>query len=212
MSAFATPTIPRQSSEQAWSGRVFRILLDTLSRPGHIDTLPAPDFLHTELPVALWPAVALASRGTTCALVGAGEPAASEVADRTGAVITTPEQAEIVAYAASPTAGQLLKLQRGTDAVPEFGASAVIEVASLQPDTSATQQGGVTTVSISGPGVDGTTSVAVVPGPTDLGLVLAERETACSRPPAGIDLWLIDPHGRVLGLPRSSTLTWQENR
>ncbi|MFE3280712.1 phosphonate C-P lyase system protein PhnH [Nocardia sp. NPDC059239] len=212
MSAFAAPAVPRQSAEQAWSGRVFRILLSTLSRPGHIDTLPAPDFLHTRLPLALWPAVTLASRGTPTALVGAGETATSEVAACTGADLTAAENAEIVAYAAPPSAGQLLKLQRGTDAVPELGATAIIEVAGLRADTAATQEGGATTVSISGPGVDGTTSVTVVAGSTDLGLVLGERETACSRPPAGIDLWLIDAHGRVLGLPRSSTLTWQENR
>jgi alpha-D-ribose 1-methylphosphonate 5-triphosphate synthase subunit PhnH len=212
MSAFAAPAVPRQSAEQAWSGRVFRVLLATVSRPGHIDQIPAPDFFQATLPMALWPAVALASRGTTCALVGVCTPSVSEITGRIGAVVTAAGEAELVAFATPPRAGDLLKLKRGTAAIPELGATAVVEVGSLRAATSTTTDVGSTTLVISGPGVDGTASAVVVPGAGDLELVLREREAACARPPAGIDLWLIDTQGRVLGLPRSSTLTWQENR
>ncbi|MGW4124862.1 phosphonate C-P lyase system protein PhnH [Nocardia sp. NPDC004711] len=202
-------TAPRQSPAQAWSGHTFRTLLATLSRPGHIELLAAPAFLDHPVPVACWVPLALASRDTTIALVGLSAATADEIVERTGARLTDTETAELIAFTRAPRTGELTSLARGTATRPEAGASAAVEVASLaseqHPETPALR------LDISGPGVAGTITVLVAPGDTDLDMVLGERQRACGQPPTGIDLWLLDGDGRVLGLPRSSTITWKDN-
>lgn len=202
-------TAPRQSPAQAWSGHTFRTLLATLSRPGHIELLTAPAFADHRVPVACRVPLALASRDTTIALVGLSAAIADEIVERTAARLTDTEAAELVAFARAPRTGELESLARGSATRPETGASAAIEVASL-----ATQQhhaAPALRLDISGPGVAGTATALVAPGDTDLDMVLSERRRACERPPTGIDLWLLDSDGRVLGLPRSSTITWKDN-
>lgn len=206
---------PRQSPVQAWSGRTFRALLATLSRPGHIEQTPTPEFLHTTVAPACRLALALASRGTAIALPGLSSSAAREIADLTGASITGPAHAELVAFARPPRHGELLELARGTASAPEQGASAAIGVTTISPLATALSHATSPTspvlrLSISGPGVDERCTVEVDPGGTDLEAILRCRNSVCRRPPAGIDLWLFDRDGRILGLPRSSTITWPE--
>ncbi|MGW3954574.1 phosphonate C-P lyase system protein PhnH [Streptomyces sp. NPDC004752] len=201
------PLAPRQSPLQAWSGRAFRVLLATLSQPGHMEQLPAPGFLRTPVPPACRLPLALASRGTAIALPGLMTPASQEIADLTGARITDPARAELVAYTRPLEGGELLELARGSAAAPEQGASAAIGVTAIHPTP---PDAGAVRLCISGPGVAGRRTVAVDAGASGLQTILRDRQESCSHPPTGIDLWLFDGDGQVLGLPRSSTITWQE--
>ncbi|MGW4123037.1 phosphonate C-P lyase system protein PhnH [Nocardia sp. NPDC004711] len=205
-------SLPQQTPQQAFSGQTFRALLSALSQPGaRIERTPAPEFLATTVPSVCRLPLALASHGTPIAVPGVDDTGAHAIATATGAELTDPACAELIAFVRAPRPGELLDIARGSATEPERGASVAISVAGLRTLTS--HEPAIADnerhLRISGPGVDGSVSVAVEGGTTVLDTVLRDRRTACQKQPAGIELWLFDPTGNVLGIPRSSTITWE---
>lgn len=205
------PLTFRQTPLQSWSGRIFRILLDTLSRPGTIGHLPPAPNLG-EVPATAYLPLALASRGTAVSLVGYPSSVVAEVIAQTGARPAEVGDAELVAFGRAPRADELLHPRRGTPTIPEHGASVAVGSASVLSGTD--QLSGATDhvrLRLTGPGVDGAAEIVINSAELDLPTLVRDRDTACSQPPTGLDLWFVDPAGHVCGIPRTTTITWQEN-
>ncbi|KUN00105.1 hypothetical protein AQI95_35690 [Streptomyces yokosukanensis] len=175
---------------------VFRAVLDALARPGTVSRFPAGT--GGVVPSALLPVLALADLGTgVCVLEEDGSRRWSDVVGVAANAPAAPLEKARLAAAVRPVAPQeILRLARGAADAPEDGALLCLPVAALE--------GGPHAWRLSGPGVPGERDVA--PRGVPDGFVEARAE-AVGGFPAGVDLLLITPDGRVMGLPRSTALT-----
>jgi alpha-D-ribose 1-methylphosphonate 5-triphosphate synthase subunit PhnH len=190
------------------SQAVFRVLLESLARPGRVLVLPA---VGAEAGPGIVP-LALAVIGSKVAV--AGSPSWQErICRATGAQPAGLEEADLVAIYGTAEAETISLLRRGSAAAPEDGAKVGLACGALSEGAlsqGALSQGalspggpGETTIELSGPGV---------PGRVRLGVDGVGREVfdalraANAMFPAGVEVWLVDAHGRVAGLPRSARL------
>src|SRR5699024_3224068 len=91
-----------------------------------------------------------------------------------------------------PAAGELAAVRTGGAAAPEDGALVALAVPALD---------GGPSLRLTGPGIPGERVIAPRGVPADLAAVRAGAAF-----PAGFDVLLVDPAGRVLGLPRSTRI------
>ena len=188
-SLFATALHPADSQQ------VFRAVLEALARPGTAMTLPAGP-LRTLAPVVV-PVFALADIGTgVCVLEHAGDRWADIVTTATSAPLWPAELARLVAAVRPVTEAEVRDFARGTAAAP--GTAALVSLA--VPDV----HGGPRGWRMSGPGIRGETTLS------PLGLApgfVGARADAVAGYPAGIDVLLVTRDGRVVGVPRTTTIT-----
>jgi alpha-D-ribose 1-methylphosphonate 5-triphosphate synthase subunit PhnH len=187
---FADPVLDSQ--------RVFRALMDALSRPGSAQRLqfagrpPLP--LTAELAAVT---LTLADQDAPVWLDPAlsAEPEVSDwLAFQTGATIARdPGQA---AFALATGAEVLVPLSRfagGTDEYPDRSTTVVLQVGSFD---------GGPPLRLKGPGVDGSTTIAPVGLPEDFADQWSANRAMF---PRGVDVLLVAP-GAVIGLPRTTRL------
>jgi alpha-D-ribose 1-methylphosphonate 5-triphosphate synthase subunit PhnH len=173
------------------SQAVFRVLLESLARPGRVFRLPAAGEPAGPGIVPL----ALAVIGSKVAVAGAPEWQA-RICRATGASPAEIGEAALVAIYGMAEAETITRLRRGSAEAPEDGAKVGLACAALSAGPE-----GETTIELEGPGV---------PGRTLLGVNGVSREVfealraANAMFPAGVDVWLVDERGRVAGLPRSA--------
>lgn len=175
--------------------RLFRRCLEALAEPGRITTLEAD--AEDGLPVAAGPLFALADLMSPVASLrddAAAADAIAEVAALTHAPLVEPRNARLVLALAPLTPEALAPLNRGTREVPELASLVFAAVDSVGT--------GDLTLRLTGPGIDGSTDVAV--GGIDREAIGARDELIDY--PLGIDLLLIDAAGNVLGLPRTTRI------
>ncbi|MBL7497807.1 phosphonate C-P lyase system protein PhnH [Frankia sp. CNm7] len=134
---------------------------------------------------------ALSRPGLALAVPGAADAAAAArlVVD----AVWEPDAPPVVITGA-PGPGALAALPVGTEEEPELGATVLVVVGAGTATTRAR---------LAGPGVDGELV-------TDLPLAagtLAERAAACADWPRGIDLLLVGPGPRIVGLPRTTRVS-----
>jgi len=181
--------------------RTFRLLLDALARPGTVQALidrvpdvPAPVDPHVAL-VAL----TLLDHETRFATSGPeAAPLAEFIARRTGAHPAPPEEAGFLFASGDDDAAPLARLSVGSLESPEQGGTAIVTVARLSANDDGGGPGCVMT--LRGPGIAAITRVHV------RGLARAIVETFIEQNhefPLGIDAYLIDLGGRIIGLPRT---------
>ena len=168
--------------------RAFRAVLDALARPGVVQQLPA----EPDVPAALLPVLALADLDTPVCVLADGGDWADAVATATTAPITGLPTARLVAALRTFAADEPAVIRTGSAAAPEDGALVALAVPALD---------GGTPITLRGPGIAGARTVAPQGLPADL---LAARAAATF--PAGFDLLLADPGGRVFGIPRSTQI------
>jgi alpha-D-ribose 1-methylphosphonate 5-triphosphate synthase subunit PhnH len=180
-------------SRPADSQRAFRAVLDALARPGQVYRLPADT--DPGVPAVLWPTLALADLGTGVCLLDPDRRWAEAVRAATSAPDVPLERARLVASLRPITGGEVRRLRRGSAAEPERAALVSVSVAGVD--------GGSRRWRLAGPGVPGTREIA--PAGVPEGLVEARAEAVAGFP-AGIDVLLVGPDGRVLGLPRSTRI------
>ncbi|MGE0732215.1 MAG: phosphonate C-P lyase system protein PhnH [Acidimicrobiia bacterium] len=177
------------------STAVFRVLLDTIARPGCVRDLP-PFAQDGFLPPACAVPLALADLGLTVAVTGADAFEAARVERvlrlATGASGAVVEHADLaVLLEADPVIVD--RLRAGTELAPEAAARVAVQVEDLEL--------GVPFL-LDGPGV-------AAPMRTTMGTehaFLAALRRRNARPPVGIDTWLVDRCGRIVALPRSSRI------
>ncbi|MFG1664244.1 phosphonate C-P lyase system protein PhnH [Streptomyces sp. Y7] len=175
---------------------VYRAVLDALARPGTVTRFPAD--APAEVPPALLPVLALADLGTgVCVLEADGAARWSDVVSvATNSPVVPLEKARLAAAVRPVAAAEILRPARGSADAPEDGAVLCLPVTDLE--------GGPGVWRLSGPGVPGEREVA--PQGLPAGFVEARAE-AVGGFPAGVDLLLAAPDGRLMGLPRSTTVT-----
>lgn len=182
--------------------RTFRVLLDTLARPGQLARIDR--VLLGDAPGSAVLAATLIDLETSVVVLGdAG------VGDRlcrgTGArPASTIERADVVVALDGIDEDDLVRARRGTSLAPEDGARLFVEVASLhavtaqqRPPERATQ------IWLTGPGAGRGRRCAIV-GPScrwfeTLAAVNADH-------PAGVDTWFVDPSGSLMAIPRSASI------
>ena len=172
--------------------RTFRAVLDAFARPGTVHRLPAAPL--ELVPAALLPVLALADLDTRVCLLGADgdEGWADAVATATTAPIVELPAARLVAALRPASADELATAPTGSAAAPEEGALVALAVPALD---------GGAALRLSGPGIAGVRTIAPQGVPAGLAAARAVADF-----PAGIDVLLIAPDGRLLGLPRSTRI------
>lgn len=176
--------------------RTFRAVLDALARPGRAYRLPERP-LRT-VPAALLPVLALADLDTPACVLGDDPDGGWQqvLATVTSAPAAALPQARLVAALRPLSGDELLALRRGTAAAPEDGA--LLSIALADGDS------GEPRWQLAGPGVAGRNVITPVGLP---GQLAAARAQAVAGFPAGVDLLLVSPDGRVLGIPRTTAVT-----
>jgi alpha-D-ribose 1-methylphosphonate 5-triphosphate synthase subunit PhnH len=171
--------------------RTFRAVLDALAHPGVPQPLPSGPL--ERVPGALLPVLALADLGTPVCVLGDDGSWRDTVATATSALPAPLPEARLVAALLPVTPDELRAARRGSAAAPEDGALVTVPVSGVD-------RGGAP-LRLTGPGVDG--SAVIAPGGLPAGW-LAARDAGDF--PAGVDLLLVGPDGRVVGLPRSTRI------
>lgn len=184
-------TVPVAGLDTFASQATFRSLLTSLSRPGSVVDLPVPGLGAAVVPLAL------ADVETTVAVIG--DRAVAEIVVRaTGAAASPVEDAELVACCGRTAASTVARLSTGSALAPELGTKVGIDC-----DRLVAGGPGQLTVTVSGPGVKGATRLGVDGLDAE---VLEAVAAANADPPVGIDVWLVDQSGHIVGLPRSCRL------
>jgi alpha-D-ribose 1-methylphosphonate 5-triphosphate synthase subunit PhnH len=219
---------PWQASQQLvmyYSATVFRRLLDAMSRPGTIETIPLPDALagipegddlvgdlstneggYLYNRYALGALATLLDRETTFALGGAGgwierETSLSRWLERFGGTrMEEPSEADFALCLDGQSGALLTELRLGTEAVPEDGATAFICVSDMEVEP----MSGGSVLELQGPGIRETATITVwgLPGEAQEAIVATRRTY-----PLGVDVILIDRRGRCVCLPRSTRVS-----
>ncbi len=204
MTATAPPTRPFEPVFDSQS--TFRVVLDAMARPGKVGLLTATDSRCPLPGSAGLAAVAqtLLDHEVTFAVMPGLEESETAftryLAATTGSRPVSIAEADYVFAGASLAPDVLTTLKRGSLAFPDEGATLLLLVNDIEDDS------GVS-VTMTGPGIPGTKARHLSGLGTE---TLAERRTANAEIPRGVDLLLVDTHGRVLGLPRTTQITATE--
>lgn len=186
--------------------RTFRVLLDSMSRPGRIYELPAP--AYEGVPDGM-SAHGLTVLKTLCDnLVSiAFAPPREELRDswrrylnlNTASPVRPVAEAAYALFDGASYATSFDELPIGDTEFPERGATAVLQVRRVSVESIA----GLSITAV-GPGIQ-TEQQTIVAGLDPR--YLSARDRACDEYPMGIDLILVDQSGAVASYPRSSTVT-----
>lgn len=184
---------------------VFRALVDAVSNPGRPVELPAgPEGLH---PVVL-PVLTVVDLQTVLAVVDTDARSARDLATAIGRVTGAPvvddhRSADIVLVTdpAAFTSDLVWTLRTGTAMSPEQGAKVFVACSGIVESGSETDASAVV---VSGPGASDGRWITIS-GVDPRTLAVVDRVNGAY--PAGIDVFVVDPAGRVVGLPRSNRLT-----
>src|ERR1700744_1579062 len=180
------------------SQQVFRAVLEALGRPGTATVLPSAPL--AVLAPAVVPVFALADLTTgVCVLENRGDRWADAVTTATSAPSWPAEMARLGAAVRPGSNDEGPGVPPGLAAAPQDAALVALRVSDLQrgPDR----------WTLSGPGVKDTATIAPLGLPARFVAVRAEAVAAY---PAGIDILLVSDDGRIVGLPRTTTIT-EEN-
>jgi alpha-D-ribose 1-methylphosphonate 5-triphosphate synthase subunit PhnH len=179
----------------------YRLLLDSMARPGKINVMPR---LELTTPPGIQAAGALVGFALLNSDVSfyIDGPSAEEVSRyllvNTSARPAEAEEADYVYLNGTAAAEILYRLKTGTLPYPENSATVIAAVEELGGETGLA-------LTLSGPGVDGERKLSV----TGLDVALLEAlVTINAEFPLGIDLVLTDPTGRIACIPRSSRVRW----
>lgn len=186
--------------------RVFRALLDASANPGKPTSIVITGRTSALPPVA-FPALALADIEVSFAVhdagtSGVGEWAAGTISQLTGARRTNEIATADLVVAITPLPADLLgEVRRGSVDQPEAGARVFVACERLLTRVTAPKD--AVRVWVRGPGAaDGRRFDAYGIEPA----VFEAIHDANADGPSGIDVWLIDVAGSVVGLPRSSQI------
>ena len=175
--------------------KTFRTLLQALSRPGEIYSLSHVGEGQSWFPVL----ETLLDHEVSFAVFGPNNDAfARMVADLTRCPVTTVAKADFIIVTQGGSRGRILEAQRGTLEYPDQGATIIYLVESLSREG----RDGLR-VKLQGPGVKAEMSARITGLHGEELLYLRQINQDF---PLGVDCFLIDRTGRVMGIPRSAQL------
>lgn len=195
--------------------KVFRVLLDALSRPGKLYELPSVGFVFgsartrssafdrfQSLGAIL---TTLLDHEVTFCLLGQDDTAhelGAQLADLTSSHSAGREQANYVVTLQAPDASLVSQLNFGNLLYPDTSTTLICLVSDLAPRGLDKHNG--TLLALDGPGVAERQTVWVAGTEATFFNAL---NTVNARYPLGIDVICVTSAGRVVGLPRSTRLT-----
>ncbi|MPZ99178.1 MAG: phosphonate C-P lyase system protein PhnH [Dehalococcoidia bacterium] len=192
-SGMPTPVLSAPGrAEQA----AFRALLDCMARPGSIRQLAA----HVRPDDGAWCAALLVAQTlidheVEVAILADEATVERATVTRTGSRTTSVEEADFVLASPAHASDAVRRARLGPIEAPEQSATVIVACRYLGQ--------GPVRLELSGPGVPGTTTLAVEGVPADVFAALAERN---ARFPDGIDLVLAAEDGALACLPRSTSI------
>jgi len=178
----------------------FRLLLDSMARPGKINIMPDMDILP---PAGLNKAsamIAFALLNTDVSFYAEGEGSdaiESYIALNTTAAQVSVGEADFIFINGLYDAGIIFDAKTGTLPYPEESATFVIDVDAIAEDAGDSEL----TLTLKGPGIE-TTKQVHIKG-INPGILKAVREQNMEFP-LGVDLVLTDKSNRILCIPRSN--------
>jgi alpha-D-ribose 1-methylphosphonate 5-triphosphate synthase subunit PhnH len=179
----------------------YRLLLDSMARPGKINVMPSLELTTPQGIHAAGALVGFALLNSDVSFYVDG-PSAEDVSlyllVNTSARPAEAEAADYVYLNGTASAEILYRLKTGTLPYPESSATVIAAVEELGGETGLV-------LTLSGPGVDGERQLSVAGLDTSL---LEALVTINAEFPLGIDLVLTDPAGRIACIPRSSRVRW----
>jgi len=178
------------------SQAVFRLLLESVSRPGTV--LQFPSELVERIPAVEIPLLALLGYNTPFALIGADNSREVLISRVTSGVISSPENAAYVGVLDAHSPLLPLGLSLGTPMRPDFAAQVSVQMSGTFTPTAT-----ASTLTVSGPGVEFENHVSYNGGSIDELSFLARRNW---KAPCGLDLWLVGSDGSFIGISRTSTV------
>ena len=179
----------------------YRLLLDSMARPGKINVMPS---LELTTPQGIHAAGALVGFALLNSDVSfyvdgsSAEDVSLYLLVNTSARPAEAETADYVYLNGTADADILYRLKTGTLPYPESSATVIAAVEELGGETGLV-------LTLSGPGVDGERQLSVAGLNTAL---LEALVTINAEFPLGIDLMLTDPTGRIACIPRSNRVRW----
>jgi alpha-D-ribose 1-methylphosphonate 5-triphosphate synthase subunit PhnH len=182
------------------SHAIFTALLETLSRPGTLGQLVRGKGQEA-LPFPLLVPLALADVDVTLAILT--PPDVPSWAERlthvTGASARAMEDADIVVAFRNPSPDEVRSLRRGALDTPERGARLVLACQELSSGSDDLP----VQLALSGPGIPAERSLGI----GGLSVEVIETLVAINRKfPLGVDTYLVDGQGRIVGLPRTTQI------
>jgi alpha-D-ribose 1-methylphosphonate 5-triphosphate synthase subunit PhnH len=179
----------------------YRLLLDSMARPGKINIMPRMELTTPRGIHAAGALVGFALLNSDVSFYVDG-PAAEDVSlyllVNSSAKPAEIEEADYVFLNGTAAAENLYRLKTGSLPYPENSATVIVAAEELGGETGLV-------LTLSGPGVDGERRLAV----QGLDVALLEAlVTINAEFPLGIDLVLTDPTGRIACIPRSSRVRW----
>lgn len=182
------------------SQQIFRLLLDTMARPGKVVALKALQFTPPEGLTGSIAGLAftLLDRETSFTVLPACESWSQYLSLNTGSQSTGVSAAEFVIMDGRTDLPELAGAKRGNLLFPDRGATLMVMV-------SAIEEGGASgmKIGLQGPGVSGARSLSV----SGLYAANLERVIDLNREfPLGVDLILSDNQGRLAAIPRSCSI------
>ena len=190
--------------DQFESQTTFRKLLDAFSRPGTIELFPRS--VSERLPSGLIPLLAMLGHGSPFAVLGDSDTYwAALTTHTTGARAVNVGEASYVAVLGAATTSTFAEIPTGSNARPDFAAHVAIGIDGALVDSHEfdDEQANHLRLSLRGPGVPDERAICVVDPDAYLLDLLAARPQPG---PCGFDIWILDPRGRLVGIPRSSSL------
>lgn len=177
------------------SQRIFRKILDGLSRPGKIVALDtAFDYRTNLLNETMAVLLTLLDSEVTFHLVGNDAHATAEIEIRTLARTAPIAEADYIIVPSLFNAAEAFeKAKIGTLLDPNQSATIIIETQQLSNDTAYT---------LTGPGIKDSRTVTI----PSANQWLAARNEAVNEFPLGVDCFFIDQAGSCLGLPRTTKI------
>jgi len=170
----------------------FRTVLQAMSRPGTIQTLPDAG---TADPLVILLSSLLDNEVTVAAIDAAGAIALDAISKATGARRCPVAEADFVLVGNGTSNGQLASLRRGTPEYPETGATVIYLL-----DAVAAEGG---SISLSGPGIRD----QVAPFLGGLAIDELRQLGEVNRDfPLGVDAMYLDRQGRLACIPRSTRI------
>lgn len=205
----------REDAELHRTQRAFRCVLDAFAHPGTVHEMAlGPEAAHPALPASLDASLELLTRlfvdqaVTFCVADSEADAAAAYLASETHARRVPLRDADFVVVPAradaQTTCEAVAEACRGTLASPEKGATVLMGCARLAdaPESGEVAEPAVHVVALRGPGVERENRFAV-----DRVDWVRAREARGDEFPCGIEIVLVDPDGRIVAIPRSSSAT-----
>ncbi|MBC7923113.1 MAG: phosphonate C-P lyase system protein PhnH [Ferruginibacter sp.] len=185
------------------SQRHFRIIMDSMARPGKLNRLhdvvihPPPEINPASALVGL----ALLNADVSCFSPADAEAVAAYFVANTASRLQPAAEADFLFLRGDAASGALAQAKTGTLAYPDTGAFVVIDVVQLskQPVADAL------VLRLAGPGVPGEETVFVRGLNADLLAAIRDKNAEY---PLGVDAILTDQEDRILCLPRSNRFSF----